>query len=521
MARLPGMRQHDMHHRPALDWTSPLSVVWIVEGSDPYLPALAAALEPSGLRIATSTASGSPAMPADLRVLPAWAFDRHDRLVAEYPLDARPTLLLALDDAGVAALLELARPSDEVGHAKEPPASLLKRLQRLASRVASYRRADEAAERDALTGLWNRKRFTQTLATLPSDPLADSIGFSAILFLDLDRFKQINDQNGHLVGDQVLQQVGGALRRVLHPNDASSRVGGDEFAVLLTRPDEATVLADAETIRRRVGGIRLPSTDSAEPLAEVSASAGLALHQPGLSPEAWLKRADVALYEAKTRGRDCLVSYASMESGADADDPSLRIRHFQNVTRVVSERVANLIAIMGQQVVGSLQRDANQDALTGVNNRRYYDNRIAREFELAAKDARKLTLAFLDIDNFGAFNRSFGAPTGDAVLKQFAQVVGATIRPVDWMARYGGEEFCVVMPTSLNEGLTAAERLRSAVEQARMQAFDGRPVTITVSIGVAEHVDPLQAPALLVQRASKALQEAKRQGRNRVVAAGP
>lgn len=127
----------------------------------------------------------------------------------------------------------------------------------------------------------------------------------------------------------------------------------------------------------------------------------------------------------------------------------------------------------------------------------------------------------MDIDNFGAFNRSFGAPTGDAVLKQFAQVVGATIRPVDWMARYGGEEFCVVMPASLDEGLTAAERLRSAVEQARMQAFDGRPVTITVSIGVAEHVDPLQAPALLVQRASKALQEAKRQGRNRVVAAGP
>jgi diguanylate cyclase (GGDEF)-like protein len=224
----------------------------------------------------------------------------------------------------------------------------------------------------------------------------------------------------------------------------------------------------------------------------------------------------MALYAAKGDGRDRLVSYESLESPMADGDRDIQVRHFQNVTRVVTERVANMISLMGEHVVRSIRQEANQDALTGVNNRRYFDKRIAREFGLVEKHGLPLTLVFLDIDNFGQFNRSYGAPTGDAVLRQFAEVVSAAIRPVDWMARYGGEEFCVVMPATFDEALVAAERLRVMVAEAELSTFDAQRVRITVSIGVAEHRDTSELPDGLVQRASKALQEAKRLGRNRV-----
>jgi len=495
-----------------------LSVVWIGSEGGPYLASHALALSERGLVIEPSSAERAPGIAADVRILPVWAFDRTERLAAEYPLDPRPTLLLGKTAEDVDDLLWLARNSDEVGHAGEGPATVARRVARLAGRAESYRQAQQAKDRDSLTGLWNRVRFINELNRLleESVPIAGAVG---LLLLDLDHFKRINDAYGHPAGDRVLSAAASAIRRGLKPTDFAARWGGEEFLVLLPRSDEASILRDAEVIRRLIGGVDISTRGSRDVSIDVCASAGVALHRIGWSAEDWIKRADMALYQAKSDGRDRLVTYESLESPQEDEVRDLQVRHFQNVTRVVSERVANMISLMGEQIVQSVRRDADQDALTGVNNRRYFDKRMAREFELAARHGLPLTLLFLDIDNFGQFNRDYGAPTGDAVLRQFAETVSAAIRPVDWIARYGGEEFCVVMPARLDEALVAAERLRQIVAESDLVTFDRQCVRITASIGVAEHGDLAEAPAALVQRASKALQEAKRLGRNQVLPA--
>ena len=495
-------------------------MVWIGSDADPYLDRHASALSRHGLIIERSLPAGALGVTADVRVLPTSAFDRSETFIVEYPLDPRPTLLLGESAADVEDLLRLARNSDEVGHSGEGPAVLARRIARLVGRAESYWRAEQGKDSDPLTGLWNRRRFAAEFEALTAEAKA-AFSFVGIALFDLDHFKLTNDRLGHAAGDTVLRMTAAAIRRRLKATDRTARWGGEEFIVFMPRGDVASVIEDAEAIRKLIGEIDTSDLSKDDPPLRISASAGLALYRPGFALKDLLTRADMALYAAKGDGRDRLISYESLELPMADGDQEIQVRHFRNVTRVVTERVANMISLMGEHVVRSIRQEADQDALTGVNNRRYFDKRITREFGLVEKHGLPLTLVFLDIDNFGQFNRSFGAPTGDAVLRQFAEVVSAAIRPVDWMARYGGEEFCVVMPATFDEALVAAERLRVMVAEAELSTFDAQRVRITVSIGVAEHRDASELPDSLVQRASKALQEAKRLGRNQVRGAPP
>ena len=108
-----------------------LAVVWAGDESDPYLAVHGAALREHCLGIMTCANEDTPSIAADVRVLPSWAFASNEHYAVEYPLDSRPTLLLAHSEAGVAAMLDIARNSDEVGHADESPATLSRRLLRL------------------------------------------------------------------------------------------------------------------------------------------------------------------------------------------------------------------------------------------------------------------------------------------------------------------------------------------------------------------------------------------------------
>jgi diguanylate cyclase (GGDEF)-like protein len=202
------------------------------------------------------------------------------------------------------------------------------------------------------------------------------------------------------------------------------------------------------------------------------------------------------------------------ERASDDGEDDVRVQHFRNVTQVVTERVANLVTLMGQQLVESAQREARRDKLTQLNNRRYFDRRIVREMELARKDARPLSIAVFDLDRFGDFNHKYGMPVADRVLRIFANIAASRIRPVDWLARYGGEEFCLVMPATLDEAVTAAERVRTAVEAEPIDCPGRRPLRVTVSAGVTQFTPEMRDADALVQRASEALIEAKNAGRN-------
>jgi diguanylate cyclase (GGDEF)-like protein len=159
------------------------------------------------------------------------------------------------------------------------------------------------------------------------------------------------------------------------------------------------------------------------------------------------------------------------------------------------------------------EREAITDALTGLYNRRWLDQRLPRLIARHLRAQRALSLLAIDIDHFKRFNDDFGHATGDRVLALVASTVLEQLRPTDLAVRYGGEEFFVVLPeTALEGALVAAERLRARIEAARCHGIER---AITVSIGVSQLVPPEDAPAIQA-RADQKLYLAKSRGRNRV-----
>jgi diguanylate cyclase len=162
---------------------------------------------------------------------------------------------------------------------------------------------------------------------------------------------------------------------------------------------------------------------------------------------------------------------------------------------------------------------ARTDVLTGLANRRAFDETAEYEIQRAVRYGTPLTLVIADIDHFKAINDTHGHHTGDAVLIDFARVLTASVRGIDLVGRWGGEEFIILMPgTDRDEAPLAAERMRLAVAGAPTR-IDGKTCGVTASFGVAT-LSP-EAPTLeaLLGCADAALYRAKENGRNRVESA--
>jgi len=161
------------------------------------------------------------------------------------------------------------------------------------------------------------------------------------------------------------------------------------------------------------------------------------------------------------------------------------------------------------------------DALTGVNNRRYFEQRLIEACATAQRHHRPLAVLFADVDHFKRINDSWGHPAGDAVLRGIAQLMAAQLRHSDVLCRYGGEEFVILLPeTAADAGREIAERIRHAVAAHTFQI----PATVTISVGVTtlecfgeEVLNGM--PERLLARADAALYRAKQRGRNQVVVA--
>ncbi len=159
------------------------------------------------------------------------------------------------------------------------------------------------------------------------------------------------------------------------------------------------------------------------------------------------------------------------------------------------------------------------DALTETHNKRYLLEFLDRELSRSARYARPLALIMFDLDCFKAINEELGHLGGDFTLREMSACVKSCVRKEELFARYGGEEFIIVLPeTNLDGAATVAERLRAMVERHPF-CYEGKSFILTVSIGVAatDGSRPL-SPSDLISEADQKLYEAKRQGRNRVVA---
>lgn len=184
----------------------------------------------------------------------------------------------------------------------------------------------------------------------------------------------------------------------------------------------------------------------------------------------------------------------------------------------VSESIK--LALSHLELEEELRTQALRDALTGLFNRRYLDDALARELERCRRQGISLTVAMLDLDHFKRVNDTYGHEAGDAVLRAVGQLLLQWSRASDLACRYGGEEFTLILQGSTPADLT--ERLQDLLLRvAQMQIeHEGRLLPlITVSIGVAQATPEVPNATELLSRADGALYQAKQQGRNRVVVA--
>jgi diguanylate cyclase len=181
-------------------------------------------------------------------------------------------------------------------------------VQRFAERLREVERLSQDLERaqseallDPLSGLKNRRGFERAVHTIFASGEAEEV---ALLLVDVDRFKTLNDTYGHLLGDKVLRAVAHILQTNIKGRDVAARLGGDELAVLLPGTSERGAEILAEQIRVAVAAGRIHRADGQDLKGIVTVSIGIAVGKPTESFEALVERADAALYRAKREGRN-------------------------------------------------------------------------------------------------------------------------------------------------------------------------------------------------------------------------
>lgn len=173
------------------------------------------------------------------------------------------------------------------------------------------------------------------------------------------------------------------------------------------------------------------------------------------------------------------------------------------------------------QRLSMFQEESITDALMGIKNRRYFDQKIVEEVALSLRYKLPLSLILLDIDHFKKINDTYGHMVGDEVLRNIASLIGEAVRDTDIVARYGGEEIAIITPScGKQEAELLAQRLRAIIEKTTMALVGATQevIQVTVSMGVSAMNHIITDKDALIEETDDALYLAKKLGRNRVVA---
>ena len=226
---------------------------------------------------------------------------------------------------------------------------------------------------------------------------------------------------------------------------------------------------------------------------------------------------EAAVEEARSKGAAAVV--VATDNLVDFTDQLLVHLPHAEVADSAQEAYAPGEIIRALQArAHDLEREANEDSLTLLGNRRFVERRLAELCEQTRKSGEPLSVLMADLDHFKQVNDRFGHLLGNDVLRTVADVIRRTCRPGDVIARYGGEEFLLALPgTPLAGAAILAERIRLAVESYDWQSLQSR-LHVTISLGVSEAAG--REPQAVVEEADRRLYMAKIAGRNKVVAEG-
>ncbi|HKP61705.1 MAG TPA: diguanylate cyclase [Polyangiales bacterium] len=251
----------------------------------------------------------------DLSLPDARGLDAVLRLQEAAP-EATVVALTALDDEALSLQVVECGAQDYLVKERVDAASLARCLRHARERKRCAQRLTELARKDSLTGLANRSGFHDRINLAVARARRLERRF-AVMFLDLDCFKEINDQHGHDVGDTVLQVIGTRLAGIVRPYDVVARLGGDEFAVLL---DDLADTGEIQALAERIAGVFVEPIVVGDVSHELTASMGIAAFpDAGDNPAELLRCADQAMYVAKRRGRNRFHVYVADGRSGDTD----------------------------------------------------------------------------------------------------------------------------------------------------------------------------------------------------------
>jgi len=226
-----------------------------------------------------------------------------------------------------------------------------------------------------------------------------------------------------------------------------------------------------------------------------------------------------------TGGFFCFLGFATVYRGFDtlfSPHPTmtlLTVNLMQTITFAcgyvtVIGTSLGFIMMTKERADSELQRIASVDSLTGLSNRRTFEEAARKELARAKRESVETCVLMCDLDHFKDVNDTYGHPTGDLVLATFGRVLRENLRPFDIVGRYGGEEFCIVLPaTNAGDAASIAERIRQTQSEASVVSSKGM-VGCTVSIGIAAIGNGGEGLEVAVKRADDALYAAKAAGRN-------
>jgi len=228
--------------------------------------------------------------------------------------------------------------------------------------------------------------------------------------------------------------------------------------------------------------------------------------------------------EATEAGCRVPIIFLTAETGTDVDVQAMNAGAMDYLIKgeidVRSLERSLRYALKLGETLEELRRLATHDALTGLLNRRVFEQTLVEEVERAKRFGRGFGLIICDIDHFKHVNDTHGHPAGDEVLKEVARRLKAGLRTVDRVMRYGGEEFAILIPEATSHiAREVAQRLNAGVKASPIQA-GGQSLSITMSFGVAVFPTDGDTDALVVQAADEALYAAKSAGRDRVTCSG-
>jgi two-component system cell cycle response regulator len=208
-------------------------------------------------------------------------------------------------------------------------------------------------------------------------------------------------------------------------------------------------------------------------------------------------------------GEDLGIAVAEWGGGFDARIPTSTVHALSQAS------IHTALALRNARLLGEIERLATRDSLTGLANRRLFEESLQREAARSQRLGSPLSLLVLDVDHFKQVNDSYGHQTGDAVLREVADALVANTKNFDVAARYGGDEFVVLLPgCSRQDAIGVAQRVRGEIARQVGEA------PVTVSGGIATMPDNASDAERLIAAADGALYDAKRNGRDRVASSG-